>query len=502
MSARRWVESGRRLQSSQSLIAAVWLVVAVVITLSLFGLAWWLEQANSSSAAAQPAEAHAQTHRYAVGAVLVVSMVTMLIAYRVLRKRLRAIGVVGECLREIESGETDITALRVDGGLGVEAAVWNRIADQTEQLRRAAVIKNCDTADPRGPGAARDLDLACDALSQGMLLVTRQMTVEYANGAAAALLQRQRQALIGHQVDALIEHEPIRTALQDIIAGRTTRRSIAEEQRTDERGRSVLRYIARPVRNMDDSAAMLIIEDITQQREAELARHSFVANATHELRTPLTNIRAYVETAIDEPNRDERVISECLNVINSEVLRLDRLVDDLLSVSEVESGGLALRHDDIDLATILRKLECDFRAQADERQIVMEFSLPAKLPVIQGDRDKVNTALNNLIGNALKYTPQQGAVRVVATADDNQVRVDVIDTGIGINPEELDKVFEKFYRAADERIEQITGTGLGLTLSREVARLHGGDITATSQLNQGSTFTLTLPATAAVGVGE
>lgn len=502
MSARRWVESGRWLNAGQSMLTVAWLAMAAVIVVSLVGLAWWFERSGPAPAQLSENTAPTHHHRYAIGAVVVVSMLAMLVVYRFVCGRLRGLSVVGECLREIDAGETDITALRVDDKLGTEAVVWNRIAEQTEQLRRAAVIKR---SEPVGAGSARamsDLDIACDSMPQGMVLVTRQMTVEYANGAAAAFLQRDREGLAGQPVEPLIEFDQVRTALRDIVEGRTTRRTIAEEQRADERGRSVLRYIVRPVRNVDDSAAMLIIEDVTQQREAELARHSFVAHATHELRTPLTNIRAYVETAIDEPNRDERVIGECLNVINSEVLRLDRLIGDLLSVSEVEAGGLALRHDDIDLATILRKLENDFRAQADERQIVMEFSLPAKLPTIQGDRDKVAVALNNLIGNALKYTPQQGSVRVVVTTDENQVRVDVIDTGIGIKQEELEKVFEKFYRASDPRVNQITGTGLGLTLSREVIRLHSGDITVESQPDQGSTFTLTLPVTAAVGVGE
>jgi two-component system sensor histidine kinase VicK len=125
--------------------------------------------------------------------------------------------------------------------------------------------------------------------------------------------------------------------------------------------------------------------------------------------------------------------------------------------------------------------------------VQLEFSLPPKLPVIKGDRDKIRLALHNLLGNALKYTAAAGHVKLAAKIDPGRLVVAVTDTGIGMSEEDCQHVFEKFYRAKDPRVAKITGSGLGLAIAREVIRLHGGDITVESELNKGSTFTLVLP---------
>jgi signal transduction histidine kinase len=260
---------------------------------------------------------------------------------------------------------------------------------------------------------------------------------------------------------------------------------------------ATLRLTARPGRAERAGGLTVVIEDVTQQRMAEQSRKVFVDQATHELRTPLTNIRLYTEQAIEDGDKDPTALAQALNVISSETRRLERIVQDMLSVSEIEAGSLALRRDDVRLDELFTELNQDYRRQAGEKQIVLTFDLPPKLPVLNADRDKLLLALHNLIGNALKYTPQGGSVTVRVSADDaGGVRVDVSDTGIGISEEDQARVFERFYRAKDKRIAHVTGTGIGLTLARDVIRLHGGDIGVESELNKGSTFTLTLPGSA------
>ncbi len=443
--------------------------------------------------ATRPAETLAQSHWLGVGLIFVLAMTAILLTYRQLLNRVRAIGVVRECLQAIEQGESDYNALKINEGLGVEASVWNHLIDEIERQRHVQMLDRTVRTVEGGGTNAGDLSLACDALPQGMMLISQNKQIEYLNGAAANYLGHDRQQMVGQSIAEHTSIEPVLQGIEGIVSGQRVRRVIHEEQRTDPHGVSVLRYIVRPVRSGDEAAAMLIIEDITQQREAEMARHSFVAHATHELRTPLTNIRAYVETAIDDGVNNEGRVTECLNIINEEVLRLDRLIQDMLSVSEVESGGRELKRDDVDLQVILNKLEDDFEPQATEHNIDLSFSLPAKIPVLYGDREKLAATLANLLGNAMKYTPEGGVVRVLVSNEDGLVRVDFQDTGIGVSEDDLPKIFDKFYRAKDKRVTQITGTGLGLALSREVVRLHGGDITVQSQLNQGSTFSMTLP---------
>jgi two-component system sensor histidine kinase VicK len=149
--------------------------------------------------------------------------------------------------------------------------------------------------------------------------------------------------------------------------------------------------------------------------------------------------------------------------------------------------------DDVTLQTVFDDLQADYTPQAQDKSIALTFNLPPKLPLVKGDRDKILMALHNLVGNALKYTPSGGRVTVNVSSAGKNLVVEVQDSGIGISAEDCEKIFERFYRAKDPRVGKITGTGLGLTLAREVVRLHGGDVTVDSQLNQGSTFTITLP---------
>jgi signal transduction histidine kinase len=170
------------------------------------------------------------------------------------------------------------------------------------------------------------------------------------------------------------------------------------------------------------------------------------------------------------------------------------MVGEILSVSQIEAGAFELTRDDVHLDALLGQVQADHEPQAREKRITLEFDLPPKLPVLQADRDKIALALHNLVGNALKYTPDGGRVLVTASVENGQLQVAVSDTGMGIGAEEREKVFEKFYRSANPLAAKAVGSGLGLPIARDVARLHGGDITLESELGKGSTFTLTLPA--------
>jgi two-component system sensor histidine kinase VicK len=240
---------------------------------------------------------------------------------------------------------------------------------------------------------------------------------------------------------------------------------------------------------------MVLIEDVTQQRIAEAARNSFLAKAAHELRTPLTNIRLYVENAVDDCGNDLQAVGKCLNVINDESRRLERTVSEVLSVSEIEAGSFDLRRDDVRLDDLLGQIRADHEPTAQKKGITLRFDLPPKLPTVSADRDKISLALHNLLGNALKYTPEGGQVSVSGTVESGQVAFDFADTGIGIRREDLPRIFDKFYRATDQRVADITGSGLGLAITREIVSLHGGTISVESELDKGSTFTLILPIT-------
>ncbi len=425
-----------------------------------------------------------------------VALIALLFVHRHTRSRLRAMGVIRQALLVRGGGERSVGALEVSPEFGPEADAWNQLLAEREELQEQLVLREARHSLQSGRSASDDVGAACNGLPHGLVLVDESNRVKYANGAASILLQAPGDEILGADLGRFVVDERVMEAIQSAAAGPTYKRGIVEVQRGQSVAEGVLRFIIRPVRREDAGTAMVIIEDVTQQRVAEEARSTFLAQATHELRTPLTNIRLYVETALAEGEDDPATTAKCLNVINDESGRLERIVSDILSVSEIEAGSFKIRRDDVRFETLFEQLKADYEPQAAERKIKLTFGLPPKLPVVQGDRDKIALALHNLIGNALKYTEEGGQVAVNIAVDQDRVVIDVTDTGIGISETDTERIFEKFYRAKDDRVAGVTGSGMGLALARQVVRLHGGDITVQSELNKGSNFTLALPLSA------
>ena len=428
-----------------------------------------------------------------LAAATLAALGSLLLVYHRVRTRFQAISHVRDALFAIADGEKETDALHIDQELGPEATAWNTLVEEREQYRRQLTVQNAVQTVRSAGDETAGLSAACDALPQGMLVIDDGKRVSYANGAAAVYLQKPREEVAGANFDGLVEVESIQQAVDQLISGQSRQRNIIEIERGENGSDCVLRFVVRPVRRGDSAEAMIIIEDITQQRVAEQSRHAFVSHVTHELRTPLTNIRLYTETAIDEGASDPAVLGNSLNVINQETRRLERVVGDMLSMAEIEAGARQLQQDDVRLEELIHQMEIDYAPQAEEKQVTLQFDLPPKMPVLVGDRDKINLGLHNLVGNALKYTPAEGTVRVEVAVEAEQIVVTVSDTGIGISEADVEHIFDRFYRANDKRIATITGSGLGLALAREVIRLHGGDITVESEIDQGSAFTMTLP---------
>jgi signal transduction histidine kinase len=429
-----------------------------------------------------------------MGAFGALGLLGLLFAYRRMRSRLSAVGAIREALAAVEAGQDTGAQLAISAALGKEAATWNRLLAEREKLRERATTERAAESLSNRRGRDGDLASACDAMWQGMLLVDDQMKVKYVNGAAAVFLQHKREEIAGQDATGLFEDAKLAAAVRSVATGAVRSRTVIEVDRSAEKNGGVLRFSVRPVRKEDAATALVLIEDITQQRVADASRNAFVAQATHELRTPLTNIRLYVDGLLEEPDQEPAKRAQSINVISQEARRLERIVGDMLSVAEIEAGQLKLRRGDVRLDAMFNELQLDFREQAEHKEIKLAFDLPPKLPVIGGDRDKIVLALHNLVGNAIKYTPAGGEVKVSVREEGPSLVVDVADNGIGIKAEECELIFDKFYRAKDKRIAGITGSGLGLALAREVARLHGGDITVHSQVDKGTTFSLLLPA--------
>ncbi len=271
---------------------------------------------------------------------------------------------------------------------------------------------------------------------------------------------------------------------------------VTELSRIEDGQRRVVRVARHPiciVGGTHHECHVWIIRDVTQQKFAEEMRDSFVDTATHELRTPLANIKAYAETLALADMIDVEQQKQFLNTINSEATRLARFVDDLLSVSSMEVGSLTLNRQTTELHRLLNDVMAKVKPQIDAKRLSFEVSIPEKLPEPSLDKDKIATVLVNLLGNAVKYTPAGGRVAFRVQAADQDLEIDVEDTGVGIAEDELSQVFDKFFRSDDPRVREQEGTGLGLALVQEVVRLHGGRVSVESEIDKGSTFQIVLP---------
>lgn len=230
---------------------------------------------------------------------------------------------------------------------------------------------------------------------------------------------------------------------------------------------------------------------------AERLRRNMVADVAHELRTPLSLVRGHLEAMLDgvyELNRDN------VATAYEETLVLTRLVDDLRELALAEAGRLQLELDDVDLADLVARVTDSFQTPAAEHQISLRTELPDDPLFVRGDEQRLRQVLINLLSNALRYTPAGGQVTVSARMQNSngrpEVQVSVSDTGSGISPEDLPNIFERFYRADKSRARTSGGSGLGLSIARQIVQAHGGQITVASQPGQGATFTFTLPAEA------
>ena len=282
-----------------------------------------------------------------------------------------------------------------------------------------------------------------------------------------------------------------RDELLSPIARRRT--AVCEVLQRSNDAERVLRVVRLPLGGEAAKGFVWSLRDVTQQKLAEQTRDRFIDTATHELRTPLSNIKAYAETLATSEYIDIELQKEFCNIINSEVTRLARFIDDLLSISSMEVGALTVDRQKVETERLFAEVLSKVEPQMQKKSIDFQTSLAPKLPELQLDKDKIIAVIVNVVGNAAKYTAEGGRVSLKVKADDGFLRIAVEDTGVGIAENELERVFDKFFRSDDPRVQAEVGSGLGLSLAREVVRMHGGEITVESELNQGSTFTILLP---------
>ncbi len=435
------------------------------------------------------------TAEYAPAAVIG-PLLLMSLGVMALQRAVRPVASIeGQLGRLAAASNPEEVRLAPVPAVGVTAAGWNRLVEEREaMLSRAALDRRLSEA--LEGFRQRKADQILNSLPDGVALTDREGRLTFANHALAALLgQPDHQALLGRSMDELLalDGRGENPFANPDAAARTV---VMELGRSGDMAQGVLRVARHPLRAAEGQSAgghVWSVRDITQQKLAEQMRNQFVNSATHELRTPLANIKAYAETLALSDMLDIEKQKEFCNTINAEATRLARFIDDLLSISSMEVGALALSRQETDLERLFREVLDKVRPQMAQKHITLQAALPEKLPKLRLDKDKITATLVNLLGNAAKYTPEGGQVQFKVQTKDDVLQIEVEDTGIGISAAELPRIFDKFFRSADPRVRQQTGSGLGLSLAQEVVRLHGGRIQVHSELNKGTRFIVTLP---------
>ena len=249
-----------------------------------------------------------------------------------------------------------------------------------------------------------------------------------------------------------------------------------------------------PIKGEEDIAgAVAVLHDITDIKRLERMRIEFVANVSHELRTPLTAIKGFIETlkdgAIDDPQNNRRFI----NIIETHAERLNSLINDLLELSKIESREIRMDFQPVNLRELIEDIAANFKELIRQKGHTIEIDFSSNFPEVKVDLEKMEQVFNNLLDNAIKFTPENGRIIIRGIDRKEDIEIQVSDTGIGIPEEHLPRVFERFYRVDKARSRELGGTGLGLSIVKHIIQAHGGKAGVESEPGKGSKFFFTIP---------
>ena len=338
----------------------------------------------------------------------------------------------------------------------------------------------------------RELEATLQGMLAGVLVVGRDGKVRLMNSAAKHIFGVPTEDGTGKPLLQVVRNERVHELVQSCLSGSAEANAELSIFSPDERIYQVQTALLRGD-NSDISGVVTTFNDITEIRSVERMKSEFVSTVSHELRTPLTSIKGFIRTLLDDTEGyyDREMQYEFYQIIDTECDRLVRLISDLLNLSRIESGRtLELVLSEVDLRKTIRRVVESQRSYATDHEF--DIIVPDDLPPIQADQDKVEQVLTNLLSNAIKYSPAGGKVTVHARDMDEHVAVSVSDDGIGIPPDHITKLFNRFHRVDSRDTRKQYGTGIGLYLVKHLMEAHHGEVKVESEVGKGSTFTFLL----------
>jgi two-component system phosphate regulon sensor histidine kinase PhoR len=426
-----------------------------------------------------------------VGSVLAATLAAALTAFVLARRRARRLERLEAFARAIGRGDLRAPlAVWAEDALG---EVERALSDMRDHV--GAAFRELEEAGEQTQGILR-------AMIEGVVVVSAPGEVMVMNQCAATLFGLNPDE--DHRGRYLIElcRDP---ELQELVR-ETLAAGVPRAVREITVRGSEIRHLDVSVARIGETATapfafVLVFHDITELKRLETMRRDFVANVSHELRTPLTAIRGYAETLLGGALSDRRRARTFLGVIDRHSERLSRLIDDLLTLSDLELRRTPIKNEDVPVESLVDEVVEILSEKAARREVRLATDVPDGMPPLRGDPDRLHQLLMNVADNAVKYTPAGGSVTIEARMERQgprpSIELLVRDTGIGIPASDLPRLSERFYRVDKARSRELGGTGLGLAIVKHIVQAHGGTLEISSAVNAGTIVRVTLPASEA-----
>jgi two-component system phosphate regulon sensor histidine kinase PhoR len=404
----------------------------------------------------------------------------ILLFYQVYKNYVRPVKHLVETIESLVSGNYKVRVhedFHADTGR-LQGAI-NELARHLQDLNRQEKMH------------ARQLNSVIENMASGVMLIDQQGYVHLVNKRFVDLFGLTRERYTDSLYYDVLDQSQIHETVQEVFLYEQPIKN--EMTLTKELTTYYLEVIGAPYFNQkhDLRGAVLVFHDVTEFKRLEQMRKDFVANVSHELRTPITSIKGFAETMLDD-ELDKQLEQHFLSIIHKESHRLQLLIQDLLDLSKLEKADFHLNYQTIHVDSLIRESVEMTKVQAKEKSIALTIAGENEL-VLSADYDRLKQVILNLIYNAINYTPNGGKVTVAAYNSSGYIKIEVSDTGMGIAPEALPRIFERFYRVDKARSRNTGGTGLGLSITKHIVEAHDGQIFVDSVVDQGSTFTIMLP---------
>jgi two-component system, OmpR family, phosphate regulon sensor histidine kinase PhoR len=409
-------------------------------------------------------------------AALVSSGLALVLAWAVGTRTARPLERLTEVVSQIAEG--DLSARLFPTTQDEVGRLTSAFNEMTEQL----VEKVNSLGEERGR-----LETILTHMADGALITDEQGRTLLLNPAAMRLLQVSREEALRRSLAEVMRHHQLIELWQRCRETGREQIELVEVARYH----LFLQAIVTPIPEMGRRSYLVILQDLTQIRRLETVRRDFISNISHELRTPLAGLRALVETLRDGALDDPPAAARFLDRIEVEVDALTQMVQELLELARIESGKAPLRVQPTPLSDILLSPVERLQPQAERAGLKLSVKLPDNLPPVMADGRRTQQVVTNLVHNAIKFTPVDGRIQVSAHREGDEIVVTVSDTGVGVPPGDLSRIFERFYKT--DRARSGGGTGLGLAIVKHIVQAHGGRVWVKSKEGKGSDFFFTLP---------